>query len=103
MHPDDRLRIAKKQHKVIACTMASMQEGVDLSYARVVVYFECHYVPGTMTQTLMRVQRWSANQAPVRCYYLLCQHTVDEVVYASALQREATILDIAKQSLLLVP
>jgi SWI/SNF-related matrix-associated actin-dependent regulator 1 of chromatin subfamily A len=99
VRPDDRLKIAKQQHKVICATMASMQEGVDLSYARVVIYFECHYTPGTMTQTLMRVQRWSPNTAPVRAYYLLCEHTVDEVVYAAHTSRETTILDIARAAL----
>lgn len=99
MKPDDRLKVAKQQHKIIAATMASMQEGVDLSYARAVIYFECHYLPGTMTQTLMRVQRWSPNIAPVRAYYLLCERTVDEVVYQAATSRQNTILDIARQCL----
>lgn len=99
--PDARLKIARQQHKIIVCTMSSMTEGVDLSYARAVIYYECDYTPGPMTQTRMRVQRWSANVAPVRCYYLLAEYTVDEVVYASAFVRERTVTDIAKECLLL--
>lgn len=54
--PDERQRLSKLQRPIVA-TIPSLSEGVDMSWARMVIYAEEHWPPGSQVQSLMRVRR----------------------------------------------
>lgn len=97
--PIERKRIASEQHDVITATIPSLSEGVDLSYARNVIFFEEDYTPGVMHQALSRVRRYSSNTDPVRVYYIHVKGTVDEVIHRMVERRVSNIREIYSEAM----
>lgn len=95
----DRGKIVK-ENKLFVGTMAAMSEGVDASHVNHAIFFESDYVPARMYQALSRVRRHRASAAPVRCTYIYCKGTIDEIVHNAAQGRNATIKSVMKQALL---
>lgn len=61
---DERVRIAKRSTNpgdVVIATIPSISEGVDLSHANTVYFYEEDYTPGKMYQFLSRVRRHRDN------------------------------------------
>jgi superfamily II DNA or RNA helicase len=56
MKPDERQRLSKLGKPIIT-TIPALSEGVDMSWARMVIYAEEHWPPGSQVQSLMRVRR----------------------------------------------
>jgi SNF2 family DNA or RNA helicase len=97
--PIERKRIAGEHHPTITATIPSLSEGVDLSYARNVVFFEEDYTPGVMHQALSRVRRYSSNTDPVRVYYIQVKSTVDEVIHRMVQRRISNIREIYSEAM----
>lgn len=123
MHPDDR-RAASLKQKPIVATISALSEGVDLSWARMVVYAEEHWPPGSQVQSLMRVRRerniapldfegplseWddilmkldsrTANEEPILAYFVAVENTIDEVIHNKSRQRAATAKEVLHEAL----
>lgn len=108
---DERIRIANTALRpshlggnkdVIVSTIPSLKEGVDLSHARTVVFFEDDFVPGSNYQALSRVRRHRNlrdehgntvsivettdtnpdNDTPVLTFHVLTRDTIDERIFA---------------------
>lgn len=99
LDPTSRKNIANQHHQVIVATIPSLSEGVDLSYARNVIFFEEDYTPGVMHQALSRVRRYSTNTNPVRVYYIHVRNTIDEVVHQMVERRIFNIQLIFKEAM----
>lgn len=95
----DRGKIVR-ENKLVVGTMAAMSEGVDASHINHALFFESDYVPARMYQALSRVRRHRESAAPVRCTYLYCRGTIDEIVLHAAQTRNATIKSVMKQALM---
>lgn len=99
----ERVEIAKSGKHVVA-TIASLSEGVDLSHAHEVVFVEEDYTPGSRTQALARVRRWSeaneANPRPVICHYVMVQNSIDLVVHNAVEGRVDSIASIMETEFL---
>lgn len=95
----ERVKIAKAGHPIVVATIASLSEGVDLSHARRVVFFEEDYTPGIMTQALARVRRYSANEDPVRAYYIHMKGSIDESIHKLVTARHYDARAILKDAL----
>lgn len=98
---DDRATIARNSTNV-ACTLAAMSEGVDLSHARTVIFAEEYWTPGTQIQALARVQRWSEadnSLTPVLAYYVMAQGTIDVTVHERLHHRKETLQSIMNAEL----
>lgn len=92
-------RVLAKSSRITVATIASMSEGVDLSRARVVIFFEEDYTPGIMKQALSRVHRYSEDDTPIRAYTIYMKGTVDEVVHNAVLRRRTSIREIMREAL----
>jgi superfamily II DNA or RNA helicase len=99
MAPIERVKIAKARHKAIVATMPSLAEGVDLSFAKLIIFFECDYTPGLMYQALKRVHRYTEDLTPMRAYYLIMRDTIDDVIYKQKTNRAADARLILKEAL----
>ena len=88
-----------KDNRITIATMASLSEGIDLSHARTVIFFEEDYTPGRMYQALSRVRRASPDTTPVRAYFLQVKGTVDEVVHKAVLRRTTNAREILQGAL----
>lgn len=97
--PEERKTISKDSRLVVA-SIDSMSEGVDLSHLNHVLFFEENYVAAKMYQALSRVRRMRVSPAPVRVTHLYVKGTVDEVIHNVVGQRNATIKEIMRVSLL---
>lgn len=117
---DDRPKLANGT-KTVVCTISSLSEGVDLSWARTVIYAEENWPPGSLTQSLARVARerqieyldspslWDevlaqldsrqANAEPIQVYFIQMKGTIDQVVHATSQRRGATIRDVLAESI----
>lgn len=82
---------AKAGHSIVA-TVDSLQEGLDLSALRAVIFYELDYLPGKLTQAKMRVQRFRPDGSPdpVLLYFLVARGSIDERVLRVATDRGAT-------------
>lgn len=125
--PNERRRVAsaaaRSGHPVIA-TISALSEGVDLSWARHVVFAEEHYAPGSHIQALARVVRerqteldpdynpasmWdvalaelaakAANAPPVLVHYVNVKDTIDETIHRTSRRRGNTIKLVLKEAL----
>lgn len=99
LDPSERKRIAMEGHDYIVATIPSLSEGVDLSYARNVIFFEEDYTPGVMHQALSRVRRYSTNTDPVRVYYIHTKGTIDEVIHRMVERRISSIQEIYREAM----
>lgn len=97
--PDDRSSVAKSSDVVVA-TINSLTEGVDLSRAKTVLFFEEDFTPGRMYQALSRVRRTDhrpdddAAHHVVLCYYICAAHTIDATIHKKQTGRATSIKDI---------
>jgi superfamily II DNA or RNA helicase len=101
MPPEQRKAVAQSSDRIYA-TIASLCEGVDLSHAKTLVFFECDYTPGKMYQAMSRAHRGrkdGADDEPVLCYYLMHKKTVDEDVYDAVVARRSDAREILKRAL----
>lgn len=110
MKAEDR-RKAADGSKVVIATIAALSEGVDLSWARHVVFAEKNWTPGSDIQSLARVIRErqtstdseedakAANEEPVLVHYVMVRGTIDETIYKVSRRRGATIKDVLKEAL----
>jgi hypothetical protein len=83
--------IARSSQRLVA-NIDALQEGLDLSHLRAVIFYEPDYLPGKHKQAMMRVQRWrpSGDQTtPVLLYWLIARGTIDRHVYTVAHDRGA--------------
>jgi SWI/SNF-related matrix-associated actin-dependent regulator of chromatin subfamily A-like protein 1 len=96
MPPNHRKALAQQSTRVFA-TIASLCEGVDLSHAKTVAFFEEDYTPGRMYQALSRAHRANSNPEPVLCYYLHVKSTVDEAVHGAVTRRSGDVRAILKE------
>lgn len=98
MPPNKRKAVAQNSERVFA-TIASLCEGVDLSHAKVIAFFEEDYTPGRMHQALSRAHRAGANPDPVLCYYIHLRGTVDETVHKAVERRKSDVREILREAL----
>jgi hypothetical protein len=89
-------------------TMASLSEGVDLSYGRTVIFCETDYTPGRNYQALSRVIRHRTegeatpdnNNDPVVCYWCRYAGTVDQQIFETQKSRtNGSALQVLKEAL----
>lgn len=99
MQATQRVKVAKSGEPVVVATLASLSEGVDLSHARTVIFFEEDYTPGIMEQALARVRRYSKNNDPVRAYYLTMKGTIDESIHKLVSRRQYDARAILRDAL----
>lgn len=92
---------AAKRGEPIVATIDSLQEGLDLSALRAVIFFEDDYLPGKRTQATMRVQRFRPSGAPdpVLLYWIVARGTIDERVHRVADGRGATADQLMHQEM----
>jgi superfamily II DNA or RNA helicase len=94
---------AQREKRTIVATLSSLSEGINLYDYRVVVFFECHWPPGSNYQALSRVVRDrnddGQDQDPVLVYHCMVPNTVDETIYKVTKKREATIRDVMNEIL----
>jgi len=94
-------------------------EGVDLSAAKTLIFFEEDTTPGAMQQAIARVQRHDTTLAttrtlddgtvvqeqgqkdPIVCFYINCLDSIDERVHAVQNDRALSIKDIVTMELAL--
>lgn len=110
MQPAERVRLAKGDAIVVA-TIPALSEGVDLSWARHVIFAEQNWTPGSALQSLARVVRErqtatdsakdvaAANAEPVLVHYVQVRKTIDEVIYKTSRRRSATMKDLLRETL----
>lgn len=97
----ERRRIALNS-PVVCATLGSLSEGIDLSDARTVIYIEEHYTPGSMQQSLGRIQRDrqnTGNSDPILLYYVHVRNTVDEIIHEKQRQRGSNMRKILEESI----
>lgn len=82
----------------LVATIDCLQEGVDLSHLRVVVFYEDDYLPGKREQAMKRVQRWRPDGSadPVLVYWMIARDTIDERVHDVANGRGAAMEQIVR-------
>jgi superfamily II DNA or RNA helicase len=97
--PHLRAQLATNSKLPIVATLASMSEGVDLSFARYAIFFEEDYTPGRMYQALSRVRRATSEHDSVFAYYMHVKQSVDEVIHATIHRRETSIRNIVMEAL----
>jgi len=97
--PHLRVQLATSSTQPIVATLASMSEGVDLSFARYAIFFEEDYTPGRMYQALSRVRRATSEHDSVFAYYMHVKSSVDEVIHATIHRRETSIRNIVLEAL----
>lgn len=126
--PAERRRIAAANARSglpVIATLASLSEGVDLSWARHVIFAEEHYAPGSHIQSLARVVRerqldgteipaestdpWdlvlkaldsrAANAEPVLVHYVNVKDSIDETIHRTSKRRGNTIRTVLKEAL----
>jgi hypothetical protein len=89
--PEERKKVAlDPKNRIICATIASLSEGIDLSEARAVHFFEEHWPPGANDQALSRIQReriYDDDGAPIMCYYYHVEGTIDNVIHDRAMAR----------------
>lgn len=112
--PNMRRALADGTHGIPCVTLAAMSEGVDLSWARHVIFFEEHWPPGSAIQSMARVVRerqtlsgsqadiLEANAEPVLVHHIMVKDSIDEVVFNKSRSRAATIREVLRESLGLV-
>lgn len=73
-------------------TIGSINEGVDLSHLRTMLFYESDYTYGAMDQVRTRLKRWRQDGStdPIRCVTIGAPGTVDEISYERSMQRGAT-------------
>lgn len=115
MKPDERQRLSKLQNPIIT-TIPALSEGVDMSWARMVIYAEEHWPPGSQVQSLMRVRRErqlvgsvddeadrdarrELNESPILVYYVHVKNTIDETIHAVSRRRSATAKEVLSEAL----
>lgn len=88
--------------KHVSATIASLSEGIDLSDARVVIFAEENWTPGSNYQAKSRVVRERVGSArsnePVLLYYVHCKNTIDEVIHRRSKMREGTIKELLHEA-----
>lgn len=86
-----RSEVLKTAGSCIA-TIGCIQEGVDLSHLRTMVFYETDFTFGAMDQVKTRLKRWRQDSStdPVRCAYVLAAATIDEITYERSQGRGAT-------------
>jgi superfamily II DNA or RNA helicase len=98
----DRQPIAESTG-LLSATIASLSESVDLTHFRNVIYFEQHYSPASMKQTLSRIQRWSPhterNVVPIRATYLMAKGTADVAVFTTSKSRNGRAIDVLRAAM----
>lgn len=114
LKPDVRRHIALYGYKpdqttadtkrIRVVTMASMTEGVDLSFMRDVIFAEQDYIPGKNYQAMTRVQRARTEEGydldPVVAYWPRYMATVDEIVHTVSRSRSSgNALSVLKEAL----
>jgi len=99
LKPSDRRMLALKRNDCIVATIASLSEGVDLSFCRTVVFAEQDYTPGRLHQAISRVHRFSADVTPVRVFYALMKGTVDEVIHHCVDRRISSVYEVLAMAL----
>lgn len=96
-----RRRALHKGH--VSATIATMAEAIDLSDARVVVFAEEDWTPGSNYQALSRVRRDRNDDGkdtdPVIVYYVHCKKTIDQVIHRRSKSRSGTIRDVVREAL----
>jgi superfamily II DNA or RNA helicase len=116
LKPDERQRLARLQKPIIA-TIPSLSEGVDMSWARMVIYAEEHWPPGSQVQSLMRVRRErqlsdtsltdeesremrrELNSDPILVYCVHVKNSIDEVIHSKSRARAATAKEVLSEAL----
>jgi superfamily II DNA or RNA helicase len=111
LEPAKRRTLAQGSAVTVA-TMASLSEGVDLSYGRTVVFCETDYTPGRNYQALSRVIRHrtegeatpdeagATNTDPVVCYWCRYAGTVDQNIFETQKARtNGSALQVLKEAL----
>lgn len=122
--PEERRQRALSGKPIIA-TIASLSEGIDLSHARMVIFAEEHWPPGSTVQALARVRRernipltvpedvkpseWDnilsqldsrqLNEEPILVYFHLVEDSVDDKIHAITQRRSATIREVMREVL----
>lgn len=101
--PVERRRLAiDPDNKVICATISSLAEGVDISDARTVVFFEEHWPPGANKQALSRVRRDrndnGTDRSPIVVYYVHVRKTIDEHIHSVSMRRSATIRELIREA-----
>jgi SWI/SNF-related matrix-associated actin-dependent regulator 1 of chromatin subfamily A len=97
--PNDRRVVALQQHKCIVATIAALSEGVDLSFAKTVIFAEQDYTPGRMQQAVSRVHRWTTDLAPVRVFYAMMKGTIDEIIHRCVDRRISSAMEVLRLAL----
>lgn len=117
----ERATIAKSatlSTDIIIATMPSISEGVDLSHANTVYFYEENWTPGSMYQFLSRVRRHrneegtvtitednklivdsNPNERPVIIRYFHADKTIDQRIHAVRNNRSVNIRDLVKVEL----
>lgn len=108
MSPEERVKVAKGDKRIVVATIASISEGVDLSAYRTVIAAECSYVPGQMYQAVSRVLRHRTEQTadgtpdrePVVIHWVRYQQTIDQIVFTTQKNRtDGNALSVLKEAL----
>jgi len=76
--------------------MDSGAEGVDLTRARIGIYYSIGYSLGTFDQSLARIRRPGQTRI-CRLYHLMARDTVDQAVYQGIIQRRDLLESIVKR------
>lgn len=100
---EERRRRALGAKHVVA-NIPSIQEGIDLSDARTVIFAEENWTPGSNYQAVSRVVRerqGGNNEEPVVVYYVHCKNTIDEVIHRRSRSRSGTVKELIKEALYL--
>ena len=96
---------------IVVATISALSEGVDLSWARHVIFAEQNWVPGSAIQSLARVVRErqtatdsvsdakAANSDPVLVHYVMVKDTIDEVIYKTSKRRGATLKEVLREAI----
>lgn len=127
MKPQERQRLSKLGKPIIT-TIPALSEGVDMSWARMVIYAEEHWPPGSQVQSLMRVRRerqlplefktdhshsWKhvhkdeemrqarkdVNETPILVYCVHVKNTIDEIIHATSRRRAASAREVLSETL----
>lgn len=93
-----RSEVLKTAGSCIA-TIGCIQEGVDLSHLRTMVFYETDFTLGAMDQVRSRLKRWRADSStdPIRCVYVLAASSVDEVAFERSQGRGATEREVMEE------
>jgi hypothetical protein len=80
-------------------TIGCINEGVNLSHLKNMVFYEADYTWGAMDQVRTRLKRWRADNStdPIRCVYVLACATIDEIAYERSMQRGATEAEVLEE------